>query len=76
MSTEELKDRIARAVAEEKELLIDPNFFIALREHLPQIGSVDILLKRGRTDNELTRYRYDVVLHVGEVATLEAEETA
>jgi thioesterase domain-containing protein len=29
---------------------------------------VDILLKRGQSDNELTRYRYDVVLHVGEVA--------
>jgi acyl carrier protein len=75
MSTEELKDRLARAIAEEKELVIDPDFFIALQKHLPQIGSVDILLKRGRTDNELTRYRYDAVLHVGEVATLEAEET-
>ena len=74
LSAEQLQDRIARAIAQEKELLFDPDFFIALREHLPQIGSVDIFLKRGRSDNELTRYRYDVVLHVGEVATVEAEE--
>jgi pristinamycin I synthase-3/4 len=75
VSTQQLKDRIARAIAQEKELVIDPEFFIALREHLPQIGAVDVLLKRGRTDNELTRYRYDAVLHVGNVAALEAEET-
>ena len=37
-----------------------------LREHLPRIGDVEILLKRGHRDNELTRYRYDVVLHVGD----------
>ena len=60
--------RIALAIAHEKELVIDPDFFLALRERLPRIGAVDILLKRGRSDNELTHYRYDVVLHVGEAA--------
>ena len=75
MSTEQLKDRIARAIAQEKELVIDPDFF-----HCPAGASsanrvCRILLKRGRSDNELTRYRYDAVLHVGEVATVEAEES-
>src|SRR5262249_17074310 len=32
--------------------------------HLPRVGAVEILLKRGRADNELNRYRYDVLLHV------------
>ena len=68
LSLEQLKDRVALAIAHEKELVIDPDFFLALREHLPRIGAVDILLKRGRSDNELMRYRYDVVLHVGEAA--------
>ena len=33
---------------------------------LPRIGRVEIRPKRGPADNELTRFRYDVVLHVGE----------
>ena len=74
LSVEQLKDRLARAVSHEKELVVDPDFFLALRDALPRIGSVDILLKRGRSDNELMRYRYDVVLHVGEAATPDVEE--
>ena len=74
-STEQLRERIARAIAQEKELVIDPDFFQALCARLPRIGSLDISLKRGRSDNELTRYRYDVVLHVGEGAAEEVAET-
>ena len=74
LSIEQLKDRIALAIAHEKELVIDPDFFLALRERLPRIGAVDILLKRGRSDNELTRYRYDVVLHVGGPAAATEEK--
>ena len=70
-----LRNRVAREIEQDKELVIDPNFFHALQRHLPRIGFVEVLLKRGRSDNELTRYRYDVVLHVGEVATSEPEET-
>src|SRR6185436_1739124 len=39
-------------------------FFKALRNSLPGIGCVDILLKRGWAQNELTRFRYDVILYV------------
>jgi amino acid adenylation domain-containing protein/thioester reductase-like protein len=60
----QLKDRIDRALAQEKELVIDPEFFRALPEWVSAIGAVDVQLKRGRADNELTRYRYDVVLKV------------
>ncbi|HEY2136756.1 MAG TPA: condensation domain-containing protein, partial [Xanthobacteraceae bacterium] len=62
----ELRNRIAGAIGREQELLIDPDFFTALQDHLPRIGGVDVLLRRGGADNELTRYRYDVVLHVGD----------
>lgn len=61
-----LRSRIARAVAQEKELVIDPQFFQALPGHVPGIGMVEVQLKHGRAPSELTRYRYDVVLHVGE----------
>ena len=40
----QLRSRIARALAGEKELLIDPAFFAALAERLPGIGGVEVLL--------------------------------
>src|SRR5262249_49607572 len=63
VSVGQLRERIARAVAQEKELVIDPQFFRMLPGRVPGISSVDIQLKRGGAPNELTRYRYDVVLH-------------
>src|SRR5207237_10396971 len=33
--------------------------------HIPAIGRVEVQLKRGRHLNELTRFRYDAVLHIG-----------
>jgi amino acid adenylation domain-containing protein len=61
----ELLRRIRRRVAEEEELVVDPGLFFALARRLPAIRRVEVLIKRGRHANELTRFRYDVVLHVG-----------
>ncbi|MEH2536065.1 amino acid adenylation domain-containing protein/non-ribosomal peptide synthase protein (TIGR01720 family) [Bradyrhizobium sp. AZCC 1588] len=61
----ELKARVASAEKRETELAVDPGLFLALKDHLPGISAVEILLKRGQADNELTRYRYDAVLHIG-----------
>jgi amino acid adenylation domain-containing protein len=62
----EIERRVRRRVADEAELVLDPAFFLALARHLPEIARVDLRLKRGRFHNELTKFRYDVVLHVGE----------
>jgi amino acid adenylation domain-containing protein len=66
-SVGQLRQRIARAVQQDKELVIDPQLFVELPKYLPGITQVEIQLKGGGGDNELTRYRYDVVLHVGAV---------
>ncbi|MGH8931557.1 MAG: amino acid adenylation domain-containing protein [Egibacteraceae bacterium] len=58
-----LRRAIERSILLEKELLIDPDYFAFLPEHVPGIGGVDVRIKRGRCHNELTRYRYDVTLH-------------
>ncbi|MER5556990.1 amino acid adenylation domain-containing protein [Streptomyces sp. NPDC002506] len=47
----------------EKELLVAPEYFTALPTRMPAIAGVDVRLKRGRHHNELTRHRYDAVLH-------------
>ena len=66
-STERLAlwQRVKQRVAEEGELMLDPAFFYGLRERLPGISRVEIQSKRGRNWNEMTCFRYDVVLHVG-----------
>ncbi len=63
-----LSQRIEQSVRQEEELVVDPDFFLALRQRIPEISRVEIQLKRGRERNELTRFRYDVTLHVGEFA--------
>jgi amino acid adenylation domain-containing protein len=63
----ELARRVGRRVADEEELVVDPDLFLALALRLPAVRRVEVLLKRGRHANELTRFRYDVILHVGGV---------
>jgi amino acid adenylation domain-containing protein len=62
----ELRKKVLNQRFREKELVIDPAFFTAVKEHFPRIKHVKILLKRGRYHNELTRFRYDVILHIGD----------
>ncbi|MFD7665091.1 amino acid adenylation domain-containing protein [Streptomyces sp. NPDC059788] len=59
---------VRRSLARDKELLVAPGFFAALPDGpLPEVSVVDIRVKRGRHHNELSRYRYDVVLRKGPV---------
>jgi amino acid adenylation domain-containing protein/non-ribosomal peptide synthase protein (TIGR01720 family) len=62
LGVRQLKSRIARAIAHDGELLVAPEIFSELASVLPRIGAVEIELRRGRSDNELTRYRYDAIL--------------
>ncbi len=66
LTTAELREQVVKSMAQEQELTIDPAFFSALQRRLPQIREIEVQLKRGRYLNELTRFRYDVVLHIGE----------
>jgi amino acid adenylation domain-containing protein len=65
LSASRLRQRIATRMLQRKDLLVDPAFFCALKDVFPAITHVEILPKRGRNLNELTQFRYDVLLHVG-----------
>jgi SAM-dependent methyltransferase len=71
-----LKRKVSLAVEQDRELVIDPQFFLELPGSNPRISGVEILLKRGQAHNELTRYRYDVVLHVGETRSTTSRQEA
>jgi 2-polyprenyl-3-methyl-5-hydroxy-6-metoxy-1,4-benzoquinol methylase/acyl carrier protein len=59
-----LKSLVEQDGEHEGELVIDPGFFHALKARSDRISDVEVLSKRGQYHNELTRFRYDVFLHV------------
>jgi len=61
----ELRERFLRRLRQQEELLLSPSFFLALHQRLPKISRVEVKPKRGRFDNELTRFRFNAVLSVG-----------
>ncbi|MGQ4620057.1 methyltransferase, partial [Nocardia sp. R7R-8] len=61
--TTEVCDRIRRAVVGEPELLLAPDFFTTWADRTDTVAGIDIQVKRGQAHNELTWYRYDVVIH-------------
>ncbi|KAA1244362.1 AMP-binding protein, partial [Mycobacterium simiae] len=58
-----LRERVRREMLAEQELLLAPEFFVGLPQRLAAIGAVDIQLKPMSAVNELSGYRYDVVLY-------------
>ncbi|AOX00333.1 hypothetical protein BJP34_13495 [Moorena producens PAL-8-15-08-1] len=64
MTLEELKGHRQRSLCAEEELVIAPSFFVALPQYFPQINHVEIQPKRGKFQNELTQFRYDVTLYI------------
>jgi natural product biosynthesis luciferase-like monooxygenase protein/amino acid adenylation domain-containing protein len=66
----ELKAAVARKVADESELCVDPHYFVRLGQELDDIGEVMLELKHSNVPHELGAFRYDVVLR-GEHARAE-----
>lgn len=61
----ELRDRVHRRLVHAPELVLSPAWFLSLGRRLPRVAHVGIALRRGRADNEMTRYRYNAILRVG-----------
>ncbi|ELS00896.1 amino acid adenylation enzyme/thioester reductase family protein [Xenococcus sp. PCC 7305] len=73
---EQLQQRVDKALAQEGQLTIDPGFFRALGQYLPQVSDVQIQLRQGQYHNEMSEFRYDAILHLGQETNqenLEAE---
>jgi amino acid adenylation domain-containing protein len=64
-----LRQRVRKRFTQEKELVLDPEFFLTLAREFPSITSVRMDLKTGRQRNEFTNYRYDVILQIGGART-------
>jgi SAM-dependent methyltransferase len=63
-TSRELRSAMSTAAQREMELLIDPSFFTALPDRLAGlVKHVEILPKCMKANNELSRFRYGVVIH-------------
>ncbi|MEO3754694.1 amino acid adenylation domain-containing protein [Streptomyces sp. B6B3] len=64
MTRQQLWQRVQHRVRQEEELTLDPVFFRDWAAHTGRVSRVEIRPKRGRHRNELSMFRYQVVLHV------------
>ncbi len=53
------------AIKQEEELVISQAYFAMLKRQFPKISYVEMKPKRGWHENEMNRFRYDVVIHLG-----------
>ncbi|MEB3260244.1 MAG: amino acid adenylation domain-containing protein [Cyanobacteriota bacterium] len=61
---EDLRRRTEQGMANENELLVHPSFFLAFAAAAPRVTSVEIHVKPGSYRNELSLFRYDVVMGI------------
>jgi pristinamycin I synthase-3/4 len=73
----ELRARVEYALKNEEELVLDVKLFLELHRHCSRLRRVESWPKSSLSDNELARFRYDVMLHIGELKeTLRESERA
>jgi amino acid adenylation domain-containing protein len=74
MLISELRQRINDAQSRERELMIAPELFEQLSRRHEKLGRLHLYPKLGHYDNELSRFRYDVTIRIGEKQELVAPE--
>ena len=62
---DEVRRQVDRVAKQENELVLHPAFFANFARETPGVTGVAVWPKRGVSSNELTQFRYDVVLTVG-----------
>lgn len=61
----DLRERVGKRIRVDEQLVLSPALFLALRQRWPKISHVELVPRRGRFDNEMSRYRFNAILHVG-----------
>lgn len=63
---EHLRQRVDQALRNEEQLVVDPALFLEFGRRSAKVGRVETTPKGGTYDNEVSRFRYDVTLTLGE----------
>src|SRR5271156_3758021 len=64
-SISELRERVRKRIRMDEQLVLSPALFLALRRRWPKVSRVELQPRRGRFDNEMNRYRFNAILHLG-----------
>jgi microcystin synthetase protein McyA len=72
-SVEALRQRIRQSIDLDIELTIGREYFWSLPIRLPRIRAVEIQLKRTGHDDEMSRFRYEAILHTTPRPTIELQ---
>ncbi|MBW4506974.1 MAG: amino acid adenylation domain-containing protein [Scytonematopsis contorta HA4267-MV1] len=59
------EQQVQEHLSADNELVIDPALFTVIQQHITKISHVEIQLKGGNYHNELTKFKYDVILYIG-----------
>jgi hypothetical protein len=62
----QLDQRVSQGIKAEEELVVDPDLFHHMAERNSTVADVRVLLKRGSHHNEMTKFRYDVIISIGD----------
>ncbi|HZU33902.1 MAG TPA: amino acid adenylation domain-containing protein, partial [Candidatus Angelobacter sp.] len=65
ISLEDLRQKVRKQERQEEELVLDPALFHEIADRWPKVGRASASPKAGAYDNELSRFRYDVALKIG-----------
>jgi acyl-CoA synthetase (AMP-forming)/AMP-acid ligase II/acyl carrier protein len=63
-SVSSLRENLKNRVDAEEELLLDPYFFVQLRQQFPEMSGLAFDLKRTPHPNEMNKFRYDVLINI------------
>ncbi len=64
LSKDEFLRKVQAQMQHEKELLISPDFFYALRNAIPGLQHVQVQIKSEELHNEMSKFRYDTTLYI------------
>ena len=70
LAIQEFEWLVEQDILKEEELCFSPEYFYNLKSVYKQITHIEIKWKQGVFINELTLYRYNVIIHVGEEAEM------
>ena len=73
-SVDDLQNRLKAMQDVEEELVLDPTLFREIGLRWDRVGRIKITPKAGAYDNEVSRFRYDVTIEVGEKVFIEEPE--
>src|SRR5256885_8087592 len=59
-----IRRQVSNKMQREEELVVDPGFFYALSGRMWSITHAETWLRKGFHENEMTKFRYDVLLQV------------